>query len=98
MQLEVVVASETRKAKGSCYGGNERKHLSINSYGHKSMRDTMDIALFNNKKKERAERTFIFNLWKMKKKKKKKKIFTLKTFTLCVVHLVAFNHFARRHT
>jgi hypothetical protein len=30
--------------------------------------------------------------------KKKRKIFTLKTFTVCVVHLVAFNHFARRHT
>jgi hypothetical protein len=39
MLLEVVVMN---KRKGSCYGGNERKSLSINSYGHKLVREKHD--------------------------------------------------------
>ena len=55
-----------RKAKGSCYGGNERKHLSMNSYEHKSVRDMMDMTLregirtsfsiFGNERKKVKER------------------------------------------
>ncbi len=65
----------------------------MNSYGQKSVRDTMDIAPLESRKTS-------FSIFGNEKKaeKKERKIFTLKTFTVCVVHLVAFNHFARRHT
>jgi len=53
----------------------------------------MDIAPLESRKTS-------FSIFGNEKKaeKKERKIFTLKTFTVCVVHLVAFNHFARRHT
>jgi hypothetical protein len=53
----------------------------------------MDIALLERKKTS-------FSIFGNEKKaeKKERKIFTFKTFIVCAVHLVAFNHFARRHT
>jgi len=80
-----------RKAKGSCYGGNERKHLSMNSYEHKSVRDTMDITPLKSV-------SMSFSIFGNEKKQKKRNSSPLKTFTVCVIHLVTFNHFARRHT
>ena len=98
-----------KMAGGSCYGGNERKHLSMKSHGHKSLCDTMDITPFHCwDRREEEEENVRFNRWgktggknntEEQKKKESKKGFTLKKYSFAsVAHLVTFNHFARRHT
>ena len=68
-----------RKAKGSCYGGNERKLLSLSSYRHKSIWDMMDTEHLE------SRRTSFSNCGNEKKgaEKKEKNLHSQNFYCMC---------------